>query len=134
MVRKALGMDRIALTDTNGLYGMVLFLDAGPEMSIEGEGCPGFFDFEITGLVPGALVVVFGSDTEGSFTVPVTSCSGTELDLAYPWILRLAKADHNGEVHFRRRLSAFRCDWSFQAMVYDASGGSCPTGNVVALP
>jgi hypothetical protein len=114
--------------------GMVLFLDAGPEMSIEGDGCPGFFDFEITGLVPGTRVAVFGSDTEGSFTVAHGTCSGTELDLDNPSILRQAVADGNGVVSFHRNLSANRCDWSFQAMAYDASGGSCPTGNVVPLP
>ena len=116
--------------------GLVMFVDAGPQLeitSLDGT-CPGFFQFDISALLPGNMVSVVSSDTPGSTTVPFGFCKGTEVDLDNAKVFNVVPVDSQGNASFTRFLPANRCDHIFQAVGFAPGSGICPTGNLEELP
>ena len=100
----------------------------------EGSGCPGFFDFHISGAEPFAPLVLMASPTPGTTTVPAGMCTGTQVDLGSIKVVRRLFADASGDASILNRfLNGPRCGLIFQAMALDPAP-TCQTSNTASVP
>lgn len=105
-----------------------VFVRVEPLLSFTGS-CPGAVELAVSGATPAWPLVLVGSTSEGSTTVPGGPCAGTELDLFEPTLLSVILADGNGDLSITLALGKPACGLFLQAV----DGFTCVPSNVAAL-
>lgn len=88
---------------------------AAPSLTLSGS-CPGTVQVVMTGFTPGGRVAVLLGDDVGATAIPVGVCTGTELDLQAPSLLRVLTADPLGQASLSGQPPAARCGAVVQAV------------------
>ena len=104
-------------------------LATGMSLDLSGS-CPGMTTVEVHGASPGGRLAIVGSAELGPWTLPVTDCAGTELDVVSPQLLGTPTADGSGSLTFTRSVAGGVCDRNLQVMDLD----TCEVSNTAPMP
>jgi hypothetical protein len=75
-----------------------------------GGQCPGFVDYDATGLTPGERVTVLLGQGPGAATISLPGCPDLQLGMASPYKRIFKFSDGSGELHENVRIPRTGCD------------------------
>jgi len=132
--QQGLAWDGEYLWSTGGGNDKTTFIyqiDVGPaEVAIDLLGsCPGEVTVTVTTAQPNRRVELFAGPSEGTSSVPLGPCGGTELDVAFARGWLRGRTDENGLLEVTRPVASPVCGAFLQGVEE-----SCSTSDVVQFP